>query len=414
MSDYRGPQHTRSAWDSPTEPLSGSPPAMPPLPAAPRYTSPAPARPPMAPPQPGRTAFPPAPPYPQTPMAPPVRRAPLPDRSRRLRWGCLLQSALLTILVSALVLTGLAAHRLYDFGRAISSQSPLSTQTGFMAGSQRRNVLIMGFGGGQHDGAYLTDSMMVISLVPSDGATTMVSVPRDLWVQVPPNSGQYAKVNSAYENGLYNGFDGQPAGRLAGGAEAAQKVSEILGIPVPYWVTIDFSGFRQLVDALGGVDVNVPVAFTANYPRNDDPRIDPGWKTIHFNTGPQHMNGEQAIEYARARYVIAPLSEGTDFARSQRQQILLRAILSRARQISAWPGLTDATNALQHAVYTNLSLADLSLFALKMNLSHAAHVGLTDQNVLVNAQSSDGQDILLPANGDWSAISRYVAASLQR
>jgi LCP family protein required for cell wall assembly len=200
---------------------------------------------------------------------------------------------------------------------------------------------------------------------------------------------------------------------VAGGDEAAQKVSDVLGMSVPFWITIDFSGFRSLVDALGGVDITVPTAFTANYPANDDPKIDPSWKVISFATGPQHMNGERAIEYARARYVISPASEGSDFARSARQQILIHAILSRARSITAWPGLNGALDALQRSLYTNLSLADLIRYTQKLDFTNATHIGLTNQNVLVDAQSNDGQDILLPANGDWNAIRQFVASGLK-
>lgn len=304
-------------------------------------------------------------------------------------------------------------HRMSDFGLAISQQAPFSTQTNFMSGSGRINLLVLGYGGVGHDGAYLTDSMILISLIPSDHATTVISVPRDLWVQVPPNSGQYAKINTAYQDGFYNGYNGLPAGQNAGGTEAAEKVGEVVGLPVNYWLTMNFDGFRSLVDSLGGVEINVPVAFTAQYPVNDDPAINANWKIIHFNTGPQHMDGEQAIEYARARYVLSPLSQGTDFARSVRQQQLISAILARARQVSAWPSLLNATNALQNAIYTNLSLTDLALFSEKLDLSHAGHVGLTNQNVLVSAQSSDGQDILLPINGDWGTIASYVNSNLK-
>ena len=186
----------------------------------------------------------------------------------------------------------------------------------------------------------------------------------------------------------------------------------MLGIPVQYWLTIDFTGFRDLVDALGGVDINVPTAFTAQYPVNDDPSINARWKTISFTTGQQHMDGERAIEYARARYVTAPASEGTDFARSARQQFLIHAILTRARSITAWPGLAGALDALQRSIYTNLSLADLFLFMQKLNFTNAAHVGLSNQNVLVDATSADGQAILLPQNGNWATIRQYIAANL--
>ncbi len=336
-----------------------------------------------------------------------------PNERRRSHWRRILGISLLIATLLFVLLSGLALHRYSDFGQAISKQGPFTTQTNYMTGSGRINLLVLGYGGAGHDGAYLTDSIIVMSLIPGDHATTMISVPRDLWVQVPPNSGNYAKINAAYQDGFYNGYNGMPAGRDAGGAEAAAKVSDVLGMPITYWLTMDFEGFRQLVDALGGVDINVPTAFTAQYPANDDPSINPNWKIIHFNAGMQHMNGEQAIEYARARYVLTPASEGSDFARSVRQQLLIRAILSRARQPSAWPGLLNATNALQNAIYTNLSLTDLALFSQKLDFTHAAHIGLTEQNVLVGAQSSDGQDILLPINGDWNAIRQYVASNLK-
>jgi len=382
-----------AAWDEPTDPMTPEPQYPPPLPrGGPTPTSPIYA-PPGAPPRPPR-----APRYP----------GPRQWTGRRI-----LKYAVLTMLVLILIFGGLALHRLYDFGSAISTQAPLSTQTSFMSGDKRVNLVVLGYGGAGHDGAYLTDSLMVISLIPSRGATSLISVPRDLWVQVPPTSGQYAKINTAYADGLANGYGSYPAGRVAGGFEAARKVGDVLGIPVNYWLTIDFSGFRKLVDSLGGVDINVPTGFTARYPANDDPQIDPNWKTIQFKAGEQHMNGEQSIEYARARYVLEPASEGSDFARSARQQLLIRAILDRARQVGAWPGLLNATNALQSAMYTNLSLADLMLFTHTLDLTHAARIGLTDQNVLVDAQSSDGQDILLPANGDWNAIAQYVSANLK-
>ncbi len=331
---------------------------------------------------------------------------------RRRVWPRVMRYTLLALLVIALVVGFLAGRRAYAFGQAISSQSPLSTQTGFMSGGGRVNVVVLGYGGAGHDGANLTDSLMVISLMPSTGATTLISVPRDLWVQVPPDSGQYGKINTAYQDGLIGGYGGLPPGKMAGGALAASKASDVTGLDVSYWVTIDFSGFRDLVNALGGVDITVQTAFTAQYPRNDNPSIDAGWKTIHFNTGPQHMDGERAIEFARARYVQDPPSEGSDFARSARQQLLIRAIVSKARQMGSWPKLAQVTDALQGAIYTNLSLVDLALLAEKMDFTHAHRVGLSNDNVLTASQSSDGQYILEPANGDWNTVRQYVAGQL--
>ena len=416
MPDPLEYRNNSESWNTATRPLRPrqdrfSPPLTEAIDAAEAPTMPA--MPPMSR-VPGRA------PYPEiTPPLPPPIRSSHPPRPQWTRYGSpghprrrrIVRALVLAALLVAVVFAGLTAVRVYAFGKAISTQGPLSTQTGYMSGAGRVNVVVLGYGGAGHDGANLTDSLMVISMVPGDSATTLISVPRDLWVQVPPGSGQYAKINTAYQDGLNSGYGGLPAGREAGGAEAAKKVSDVLGIDVPYWLTIDFQGFRELVDALGGVDINVPTAFTARYPNNDDPAIDASWKTIHFNTGMQHMNGEQAIEYARARYVLNPLSEGTDFARSARQQILIRAILSRVRQPGAWPGITGAADALQRSLYTNLSLADLTRFAQKLDLNSAQRVGL--QDALVDGQSNDGQDVLLPRNGDWNAIKRYISSQLK-
>ncbi|HEY7984303.1 MAG TPA: LCP family protein [Ktedonobacterales bacterium] len=341
----------------------------------------------------------------------PARVAPPPGGGgpRRRHW---LRNSMLALLVVLLILGALALRAVFALGNAISAQGPLTSQTGYFLGAGRVNVLVLGYGGGNHDGANLTDSLMILSLDPHSGATAMVSVPRDLWVQVPPAGGQYAKINTAYQVGLGAGYAGLAPGRDAGAALAARKVSDVTGLDLPYWVTLNFSGFRALVDALGGVDLTVPTAFTANYPANDDPSIDASWKTVHFATGRQHMDGERAIEYARARYVLDPPSEGTDFARSARQQLLVRAVFSQARQPGDWPRLTNASKVLGGALASNLSLADLALFGEKLDLNHARHIGLTTQNVLVGATSDDGQSILLPANDDWNAVRQYVARQM--
>jgi len=320
----------------------------------------------------------------------------------------LITSLVVLLLVCIIgVLTISTAQRVLAFGSAISTQSPLSTQTSYMGTGDRVNLLVMGFGGSGHDGAYLTDSMLVMSLLPQSHHTTLISVPRDLWVQIPPGSGQYHKINAAYEYGSNN--NAKPAD---GGNAAAAKISLVTGLDVKYWLTINFQGFREFIDSIGGIDVYVPDSFTANYPANDDPSINPNWIKVHFSKGMQHMNGETAIRYARARYVLDNPAEGSDFARSARQQIMIKAALSKVKQMSTWPSLYNALNALQHTIYTNMSLADLMQFALKMDLTNAHRVGLSNQNVLADGTAPDGAYILKPANGNWQAIVDYVKQQL--
>ncbi len=254
-----------------------------------------------------------------------------------------------------------------------------------------------------------------MSLLPQSHHTTLVSVPRDLWVQIPAGSGQYRKINATYEFASNNGQD-----PVAGGNAAAQKVALVTGLDVKYWITINFLGFRDLINSIGGIDVYVPDSFNACYPKNDDSSIDPSWIKIQFNKGLQHMDGQTAIRYARAREPLEVCGKGTsenqaeltDFARSARQQIIIKAALAKVKQVSTWPKLFNALTALRHTIYTNMSLADLAEFALNMDLNAAHRVGLSNQNVLVDSTSSDGQYILMPRNGDWNAIVNYVKQQL--
>src|SRR6266566_6994509 len=334
------------------------------------------------------------------------------QRSPRFRPGCLVALLLAFVIVGFVAYT---AQQVLAFGSAISTQPPLSTQTGYMSTTNRVNILVMGYGGGNHQGANLTDSLIVMSLLPQNHHTTLVSVPRDLWVQIPAGSGQYRKINTAYQFSSNNGQD-----PVAGGNAAAQKVALVTGLDVKYWITINFLGFRDLINSIGGIDVYVPDSFNACYPKNDDSSIDPSWIKIQFNKGLQHMDGQTAIRYARAREPLEVCGKGTsenqaeltDFARSARQQIIIKAALAKVKQVSTWPKLFNALTALRHTIYTNMSLADLAEFALNMDLNAAHRVGLSNQNVLVDSTSSDGQYILMPRNGDWNAIVNYVKQQL--
>jgi LCP family protein required for cell wall assembly len=198
---------------------------------------------------------------------------------------------------------------------------------------------------------------------------------------------------------------------VAAGDLAARKITDVTGLPVKYWMTLDFSGFKQLVDALGGVDINVQNPFTARYPKNDDPNIDASYITIHFNDGLQHMDGERAIEYARAREVIDNPIEGTDFARSSRHQILIKAIVSKMTQVSSWPKLFGVLDALKSSIYTNLSARDLYGFVRKIDFATPKRIGLTNGNVLQDGTSDDGQFILVPRT-NFQDVQQYIQQQL--
>ena len=140
-------------------------------------------------------------------------------------------------------------------------------------------------------------------------------------------------------------------------ADAA--LSKLLGIPIDYFVGVDFSAFDQAVDAVGGIDINVPVAFTdGEYPAgecNSDSTC--AFETVSFGAGEQHMNGATALEYARSRH--GDNGQGTDFARSGRQQLIIAALEQKVLSIGGIGNLPNLLGALGNNVDTNLSLNDV-------------------------------------------------------
>lgn len=187
----------------------------------------------------------------------------------------------------------------------------------------RTNILILGVGGGDHEGADLTDTMMVLSLNAAKKTVSLISIPRDIWSDTLKD-----KVNTAYH---YGEEKSPPAG--GGGLLLAKVIVEdVVGIPIQYAMVIDFSGFTKVIDAVGGINVAVPEAFTdKEYPCETDVCV---YETVHFDAGLQHMDGARALIYARSRH--AQGDEGSDFARSHRQQILMVALKDRFTHPLTW------------------------------------------------------------------------------
>lgn len=185
----------------------------------------------------------------------------------------------------------------------------------------RINILLMGMGGLEHDGPYLTDTIMVASYKPSTNQVAMISLPRDLLVQIP-GFGWY-KINHANAYG-----EMKEAGQ--GGELAKQVVSQTLNIPIDYYVRIDFAGFKQIIDDLGGITVEVEnLLDDENYPipGQETATTSKRYEHLYIEPGRQHMNGDLALKYVRSRQ--AKGIEGSDFARSKRQQQVLMAVKNK-------------------------------------------------------------------------------------
>ena len=212
-------------------------------------------------------------------------------------------------------------------------------------GDGRVNILVMGIGGAGHDGANLSDTIMIWSIDPETKNVAVLSVPRDLYVKIPGHG--YGKINAANSYG--------------GPALAEQVIENVIGVPIHYYMTIDFSGFKQAVDAEGGVDINVTKAlYDPYYPCDDGTKLAGKYCPINFKVGLTHMTGVTALEYARSRETTS------DFDRAARQQQVIIAIRQKALDASTLTNpikLTGLINAIGTHVHTDLQLSDMEKLA---------------------------------------------------
>lgn len=181
-----------------------------------------------------------------------------------------------------------------------------------------------------------SDTMMVFSVDQHNKRAAMISLPRDMWVEIPGFADN--RINVANFLGDLNRYPG------GGPALAMKTVEHNFGLKIDYYARIDFRGFERIVDTLGGVTVNVERAiYDEEYPTEDY-----GVMTLYIPAGVQHMDGEVALQYARSRH-----SEN-DFGRAKRQQRLMLAIRDRAMQLDVIPRLPSLIGILFDMVQTNI------------------------------------------------------------
>ncbi len=344
------------------------------------------------------------------------------------------------------------------------------------------NILLFGYGGGKHEGAYLTDTIMVLHVNMKIRRAVLLSIPRDLWVKLPTKSGApfHAKINTVYQfeigdsvgipiSSYYPDLDQSHFGSQSDAEYTKFIMSQVLGVQLDNYVAIDFAGFTKAIDDLGGVDINVLKAFTdpqypltgketdlcnsdieakfnlvkdyINNPNADQTQLkqlfdqhkssDPNqdlktfyenitnapelafpcrYETLHFDKGMQHMDGTIALKYVRSRHA---LEDGGDFGRAARQQQLLKAIKDKILNIGFIPKILPLLNTLGSHVKTDFSLSDIQKF---IGLSNTAKdytlttYVISDQNLLKDSWSSDGQFILIPKGGmdQWRVLQQSI------
>jgi LCP family protein required for cell wall assembly len=282
--------------------------------------------------------------------------------------------------------------------------------------SGRTNVLILGKGGVGHEAPDLTDTIIFASISHEDPSVTLISLPRDIWIPA-----LRAKLNSTY----YWGNQKQEGGGLI---LAKSTVEEIIGQPVHYGVVIDFSGFKRIVDTLGGIEVDVERSFTdKRYPipgreddecGGDDPDYLCRYETIQFEKGSQLMDGETALKFARSRN--AEGDEGTDFARAARQEKVLATIKNKAlsRKILLNPKkLLEIVRVVQESVETDMGGSAAAILARRMvSAKDNTYTHVLSEDFLIRPPISRRYDnlyVFITRDETWGEIHEWVECVLE-
>lgn len=330
------------------------------------------------------------------------------------------------------------------------------------------NILLFGYGGGRHEGTYLTDTMMLFHLDLATKSAVLISIPRDLWVKIPTNNNQdfHSKINAVYQIELfpekYPVIDKKYLGNKKDANLVKFIIGGIFGLKIDNYVAIDFEGFKKAIDLLGGVEVEVEKSFTDNqYPIegkekdlcdtqteelfkkaepflkpgfnpedrerifNEDPKIEEfvknatesphlafpcRYETITFKKGKTLMNGETALKYVRSRHSA---EDGNDFSRARRQQLLLNAVKDKVLSLGFLPKSISLLDQLGDHLKTDLSLTDIKKLTqegLKANQYKLTTYVISTDNLLKEGVSREGGYILFPKEGidQWENFQKEI------
>ncbi len=276
----------------------------------------------------------------------------------------------------------------------------IETKTKSLKGEEddRINILILGVGGGNHEGPQLADTLMLASLKPSTNQASLISIPRDLFVPIK-DYGWY-KINSA------NVF-GEQQGEGQGIELTKQVVENITGQPIHYFVRIDFDGFEQLIDDVGGICLNVENnLIDYQYPirgKEDVYPISSRYEYLNIEKGDKCMDGSLALKYARSRHGLGV--EGNDFARARRQQNVLAALKEKVVSFKTLLNpqrIIKIIDNLKDNLKTDLSVSEILKLA---NLSKDIEMNKVAKKVLDSSPEGLLMDNYIAAN---DGLNMYV------
>ena len=271
------------------------------------------------------------------------------------------------------------------------------------------NILILGKSGQGYTAPDLTDTIIFASISFDKQSIRLISIPRDIWIPEIR-----AKLNSAYYWGKQKDNDGLFLSKdLVGG---------IVGEPIHYVVVFDFSSFTEIIDVLGGIEVNVersfvdekyPIAGKENDLCNGDKMYKCRYETITFNEGKQLMDGKTSLKFVRSRNALG--SEGTDIAREERQQAIIVAVKNTVLSTETFLNpkkMWGIWNILKETVETNINESSAVIIARKMfNSRKDIKSSVIPENFLINPSISskyDNQYVFIPKEGNWVGVKDWI------
>ncbi len=301
------------------------------------------------------------------------------------------------------------------------------------------HVLLMGHGGAGHSGGGLADTMIVAQVIPRQQQVNLFSIPRDLWVELPfPSSAGgkenlHAKVNTTLAIGnserQYSWRPSAYTGEHGGGELAKEVVGQIMGQKIDYYVAVDFSGFVKVIETIAGkngLSVDVPYSFVDEfYPiegKEDDPcdfseeqiasmsaelsgyeleqQFTCRYERLAFSAGKQTIAPEELLKFVRSRHSG---TNGGDFGRSQRQQVVIEALKKKILSPSMITKIPELASQVLKYVKTDLDTTLISNVLLAYenldDFTITSYV-ITNKNLLKDGRSADRQYILLPRVGE--------------
>ena len=269
-------------------------------------------------------------------------------------------------------------------------------------GDGRINILLIGVGGESHVSGSLADSIILASIDPFSKNVAMLSIPRDLYLEIPGYG--YSKINAAHAYGEEYDYPG------GGPALLKETVSSALGVPIHYFTRVDFTGFQEGIDTVGGIDVKVEEAID-DYSYPDEGMN--GYKHFYLPAGEHHMDGALALKYARSRYTTS------DFDRSKRQQKIIMAFKDKALSLGTLANplkLNELMGNFGNHVQTDLQVNEIMKLAeiareVSADKVATANLDASPDNYLVFSEMY-GASVLVPKSGDFTDIKRYVRSIL--